>query len=261
MMKDSRWRKVICLFQLPGRVSNPRIRDDQELNEFCSNSDKMHRATSDDVHTKSMVWVQSIIYIPTICGKIGKDIELLNGSIYPCSILFSNLCSFNRKSEFRKPGNLNKPFTKGETTNVAELSLLKESLEKQPCSCYLDVRSGQFADRHMAVAWRRWLSKMPFSQRQWTVSPCKKLIPQVMFAFFGDQLDEQMSSFAAIFEVQVRQKSERVLQICAIKQLIRFSLLLSDLGTVALVIEGSDLSITEDTLAPTARCIQDTKEI
>ena len=30
-----------------------RIRDDQGLNEFCSNSDKMHRATSDDVHTQA----------------------------------------------------------------------------------------------------------------------------------------------------------------------------------------------------------------
>ena len=75
-----------------------------------------------------MVWVQSIIKIPTICGKIGKDIELLNGSIYQCSILFNNLRSFNRKSEFRKPGNLNKPITKSEKINIAELSLLSEFL-------------------------------------------------------------------------------------------------------------------------------------
>ena len=32
----------------------------------------------------------------------------------------------NRKSEFRKPENLNKLITKGETINIAELSLLKE---------------------------------------------------------------------------------------------------------------------------------------
>ena len=36
--------------------------------------------------------------------------------------------------------------------------------------------------------------------------------------------------------------------------------LFSDLGTVALVIESSDLSITEDNFVPTARCIQDTKK-
>ena len=34
--------------QLRQRVANARIRDDQALHEFYSNSDKMHRATSDD---------------------------------------------------------------------------------------------------------------------------------------------------------------------------------------------------------------------
>ena len=177
---------------LPGRVSNPRIRDDHELNEFCSNPDKMHCATSDDVHTKSMVWVQSIIYIPTICGKIGKDIELLNGSIYQCSILFSNLRSFNRKSEFWKPGNL--PFTKSEQINIAELSLLNEILEKQLCPCYLDVRGGQFPDRHKAVDSLDYgLVGCHSARSPWPVSPCKKLTPQVMFAFFGNQSEKQLS--------------------------------------------------------------------
>ena len=36
--------------------------------------------------------------------------------------------------------------------------------------------------------------------------------------------------------------------------------LLTDLGSVALALHGSDLSITEDTFIPTARCIPDTKE-
>ena len=34
--------------------------------------------------------------------------------------------SFNRKSEFRRPENLNKPITKSERFNVADLSLLRE---------------------------------------------------------------------------------------------------------------------------------------
>ena len=38
---------------LPGRDSNPRIRDDQATNEIFSNSDKMHRATSDDACTQA----------------------------------------------------------------------------------------------------------------------------------------------------------------------------------------------------------------
>ena len=38
---------------LPRRVSKPRIRDDQALNEFFPNSDQMHRATFDDVYTQA----------------------------------------------------------------------------------------------------------------------------------------------------------------------------------------------------------------
>ena len=91
-------------------------------------------------------------HLPTICEKTGKDVVIFFVSTYQCSILFNNLSSFSRKSEFLRPENLNKPFTKGETINIADLSLLKEFLEKQPCSSYLDVRGGQFADRHMAVA-------------------------------------------------------------------------------------------------------------
>ena len=47
---------------------------------------------------------------------------------WQCSTLFNNMGSINRKSEFRKPENLNKPIVKCERFNVAELSLLKEFL-------------------------------------------------------------------------------------------------------------------------------------
>ena len=38
---------------LPKRVANPIVREDQVLQEFYSNSDKMHRATSDDAFTQA----------------------------------------------------------------------------------------------------------------------------------------------------------------------------------------------------------------
>ena len=44
-----------------------------------------------------------------------QDVELFNVST-----------CFNRKSEFRKPENLNKTISKGEKFNIAELSILKE---------------------------------------------------------------------------------------------------------------------------------------
>ena len=56
-------------------------------------------------------------------------------------------------------------------------------------------------------------------------------------------------SYASIFEVKVRQKSERAL---ADLREQTADTLFSDLGTVALVIEGSDLSITEDKFMPIA---------
>ena len=38
---------------VPERVANPRIRDDRAVQEFQRNSDKMHRATSDDAFTQA----------------------------------------------------------------------------------------------------------------------------------------------------------------------------------------------------------------
>ena len=114
---------------LPRRVSNPSIRDDQALNVIFSNSDKKHRATSDDASTQAWFdYSLPTICLPTICEKIGKDVELFNVSTYPCSILVDHLGSFNRKSEIGKPENLNKPVTKGEKINFAELSLRDDTI-------------------------------------------------------------------------------------------------------------------------------------
>ena len=111
---------------LPKRVSNPRIRDDQALHEFFSNSDKMHHASSDDAYTQAWFEYNRSSIFPQSVKKTGIDVELFNVSTYQCSILFNNMGSFNRKSEFWKPENLNKPIFKGEKLNISELSHLKE---------------------------------------------------------------------------------------------------------------------------------------
>ena len=111
----------------------------------------MHRATSDDVYTQ--VWFDySRSVFPQSVRKTGTNVELLNVSTYHCSIIFNNLGSFNRKSEFRKPENVNKPVTKGEHFNIDELSLLKEFGENNSAHVILTAKGGQFADRHKAVA-------------------------------------------------------------------------------------------------------------
>ena len=128
MMDEERLAKKIGDMPrpLPRRVSNPRVRDDQALNGFFSNSDKMHRATSDDVCTQAWFDYSRYFIFPQAVTEVGEDAELFNVSTYQCSILFNNLGSFNRKSEFQKPENLNSPIAKGEKFNIAKLPLLKE---------------------------------------------------------------------------------------------------------------------------------------
>ena len=58
--------------------------------------------------------------------KTGTNVELFSVPTYQCSILDNNMDSFNWKSEFQRPENLNKPITDGEKFNVTLLSLLRE---------------------------------------------------------------------------------------------------------------------------------------
>ena len=85
---------------MPKRVANPRIRDDHALHEFYSNSDKMHRATSDDAFTQTWFEYSRSVF-PQSARKTDTTVELLNVPTYQCSILFINVGSFNQKSEFR----------------------------------------------------------------------------------------------------------------------------------------------------------------
>ena len=57
---------------VPERVTNPRIREDQALQEFHSNSDRMHRATSDDAFTQAW-WFD---YSRTVCPQsVRKQVQ------------------------------------------------------------------------------------------------------------------------------------------------------------------------------------------
>ena len=109
---------------VPKRVANPRIRDDQAVHEFCSNSDKMHRATSDDAFTQAWFDYSQSVF-PQSVRKTSTNVEVFYVPTYQCSILFNNMGSFNWKSEFQRPENLNK-LTRGQKFSVADLSLLRE---------------------------------------------------------------------------------------------------------------------------------------
>ena len=105
---------------LPERVTNPRIREDRVVQDFQSNSEKMHRATYEDAYTRAWFDCCRCVF-PQSVRKTGKNVDLYNLSTYRCSILFNNKGSFDRKSEFRKAENMDKPVTTHEKSNSCHL--------------------------------------------------------------------------------------------------------------------------------------------
>ena len=124
------------------RIANPRIREDRAVQDFQYNSEKMHRAAREDAYTRAWFdYCRSVF--PQSVRKAGPNVDLHNVSTYQCSILFKNMGSFNRKSEFRKVENKDKPISSNKKINVAndpQLSLLKELWGKQLRASDLDGR-------------------------------------------------------------------------------------------------------------------------
>ena len=125
---------------VPERGANPRIREDQALQEFHSKSDKMHRATPEDEFAQTWFDYDRSVF-PQSVRKTGTNVELYNVPTYQCSFLFNNTGSFNQKSEFRKPQNLKKPVAKGEKYNVADLSPLREFWGKKYAHVFLTAKA------------------------------------------------------------------------------------------------------------------------
>ena len=109
---------------VPQRAADPRIREDQGLQEFHSNSDKMHRATFDDAYTQA--WFD--FCRSSIPQSVRKQVQTLNFSCANVPVWYSLQQHGFLQPEDRipEPENLNKPVTKGEKFNVANLSLLRE---------------------------------------------------------------------------------------------------------------------------------------
>ena len=167
---------------LPRRVSKPRFRDVQALNEFFPNSDKMHRATFDDVYTQAWFDDSRLPVFPQSIRKRGKDVELFNVSTYQRSIFFDNLGSFNRKSEFRKPENSNKTITKGEKFKITELSVLKEFWETTMLMFSLRQRR-TVCRQTQGICLRTMAWRDAIQPEAMACQSMQELIPQVMFIF------------------------------------------------------------------------------
>ena len=110
----------------PERVANPKNREDPEQYR-TSELEKMHHATK-YAYTKTWFdYCRSIF--PQSVRKAGPDFDFRNVSTNPCSILSNNTGSLKRKSEFRKPENIDKPISSTEKFHVPsdpQLSLVTE---------------------------------------------------------------------------------------------------------------------------------------
>ena len=122
------------------RVVDSRIREDRAVQDLPRNSDKMLRATHENAHSRAWFDYCRGVF-PQSVRKAGSDVDLYNVSTHQCSILLNNMGSFNRKSEFRKTENMDKPCSPQENFNVThdrQLSLLREFLGTQLRACHSD---------------------------------------------------------------------------------------------------------------------------
>ena len=69
------------------RIDNPRIREDPALMEFCSNTDKIHQATSEDPYAQAWVNYSQSIF-PQSVKKTGGNVEQFH--IQHISAVFSS---------------------------------------------------------------------------------------------------------------------------------------------------------------------------
>ena len=106
---------------VPERVANRRIRDDRAVQDFQRNSDKMHRATSEDAYTKAWFDCCRCVF-PQSVRKAGSDVDLYNVSTYQCSILLNSINSFSRKGEVRKTEKMDKLLSPQESSTLPTTS-------------------------------------------------------------------------------------------------------------------------------------------
>ena len=118
---------------VPERVANPRIREDRAVQDFQYNSEEMHRGTHEDAYTRAWFdYCRSVF--PQSVRKASPNVDLLNVSTYQCSIVFNNMGSCNRKSEFRKAENMDKRHQRPSAVTSCRI------LWKQLRACDLDGR-------------------------------------------------------------------------------------------------------------------------
>ena len=106
---------------VPERVANLRIREDRAIQEFRQNSEKMHRATSEDAHTKACLTVAEVF--PQSERKAGPDGHLKTSQRISAASSSTTWVPSTRRENF---GRLRILISRFNVTNDPHLSLLTE---------------------------------------------------------------------------------------------------------------------------------------
>ena len=197
---------------VPERVANLKIREDRTVQEFQSNSEKMHRATYEDAYTRAWFNYCRNVF-PQSVRKTGTNTDIYNVSTYQCGILFNNMGSFNRKSDFRKAEDMSKPVTQGEKFNVTGLSLLREFWANNDAHVILTVEADAY--QQMKRSCLRTMAWWDATQAEaMTCQSTQELIPQDIFLLCGNQMmtdmDMRQSLMSSLAKRQKEQPHNRV---------------------------------------------------
>ena len=161
--------------------------------------------------------------------------------------------SFNQKSEFRKAENLKEPVTKGEKFNVAQLSLLREFWRNNYAHVIWTVEAYSLPTDEKSLLDDCGLVRCHSSRSNgWSVHARIGSTGYVRL-FWESKEDEDENGHAAIFEAKFGKKTAGV---TTDSRGGAADSLFDTLEFVALAVEGSDLSTTEQTFVPTASCIR-----
>ena len=127
-MNGLRRDEVTCLRQYLNDLPIRKFEKTEQYKTSDKTREKMHRAASEDACTKAWFdYCRSVF--PQSVRKAGPNVDLYNVSTFQCSMLFNTIDSLNRKSEFRKAQNVDKPNLSNEkftVTNDPQLSFLRE---------------------------------------------------------------------------------------------------------------------------------------
>ena len=185
MKKSLRWREVKCshhcLSELPMRELE---KTEQYMNFIRTRTRCTALLLMRSLH-------KHVLFIVDLSFRNlweTTNVELLYVPTYKWSILFNNIGSYNRKSEFRKPDNLNKAITKGENYNVADLSILRESMGNNCAHVILTAEADKCANRRKSVALRTMAWWDVTQAEAMTCQSLLGLIPQGMSVSYGNQV-------------------------------------------------------------------------